>query len=108
MTTTPVDVSHRQLEKLNADTGALIEAFRGADFDEVGFRCHLLCLTARDMGLDELHAVATSLADTLASWRGAKAPRSQLLVAALLIEDVSRAMHRAVVGDAGDLGEAGH
>lgn len=107
--TTPVDVSHRQLEKLHDDTSALIEAFRGADFDEAGFRCHLICLTARDMGLDELHAVATRLADTLAPWRESRAPRGQILAAALLIEDVSHAMHRAIVGSLGaDEGEHDH
>lgn len=99
--TTPVDVSHRQLEKLHEDTSALLDAFRAADFDEAGFRCHLVCLTARDLGLDELNTIALRLADTLAPWRESRAPRGQILAAALLVEDVSHAMHRAIVGSFG-------
>lgn len=103
--TTPVDVSHRQLERLHDDTRGLVDAFRDADFEEAAFRGHLVCLHARDMGLDELQGVAARLVEALAGWRDAEVPRGRLLAAALMIEDVSRAMHQAVVAAIG--GEEG-
>ena len=99
--TTPVDVSHRQLERLHDDTRGLVDAFREADFEEAAFRGHLICLHARDMGLDELQGVAVRLVEALSGWRDAEAPRGRLLAVALMIEDVSKAMHQAVVSAVG-------